>query len=809
MAKICRTRRWDHANAKTLADRICRNVSAITAPLPSFLRTHIFELIHNGLPTKHRIRHFSNTDTLCSLCGVSDETIDHLHTDCKVSADAVAMILRHSFNRSSVTPIYDACAADFKFEGDPRSPADMLTLLLFSAAVWRASSFYRVRGITPSNPQTAAMKLARSFLSLRKKVLRRSTEKARKEAKARQRIAALHKKLDSLGPHLEIATDGSSTPNPGPTGAGYVMREVGYGSNDYTFFSSTSLGHGTNNLGEIKALQSALNRVVSNLPPLEVTIVFLIDSEFALNIANSVHHSKTYPDIASNIVRLRQTLQETHTTLLEWSPAHFDFAINEVADGLAKRGAAGVTSSDPPDIIPQDRAGPPLAPASGPPASPPRPGHPRPARPPSDMDPLEAKHDSPSSKPPSEEESDESIGHDFLGNLFSLGDLESPRPDLTEPGSMPGANLCVSSDEDAQNPPLAQSRPTHRRPTVSCISCDDEDEDEEENPAPQPRALDHRAPPLDPPLEPVPAFPLRRSTRKRNHIRTFTQIDFSMVSRTAKPPRIPSSTSTLQSWLADATHQRNLTEDQADRDSGPSQAEPDDMSPPLPPHSDSHTHGRPTGVETAGEEDDWEDDQADDDSVDYADCDSDEADTDRDGEAGPEGGSDRRGDTCLTTSPGITLQRRGKDAHGAPDQTATGQGANSGACVLESTEMSSHNPSTSPSLSPPASPLPLPVPAGTSSPPLSLSAHSPSLFSLFSHWDSGHQRSSPSGGLGLFQDSHAPPPRRKLYAMDGIRDVFGDARDGGVLDVDGDDEEDDVDTPYDGDYVDEDADDMI
>ena len=310
------------------------------------------------------------------------------------------MILRHSFNKSSVTPIYGAGAADFKFEGDPRSPADMLTLLLFSAAVWRASSFYRVRGITPSNPQTAAMKIARSFLSLRKKVLRRSTKKAKKEEKARKRIAALHKKLDSLGPHLEIATDGSSIPNPGPTGAGYVRREVDYGSNDYTFFSSTSLGHGTNNLGEIEALQSALNRVVSNLPPPGVKIIFLIDSEFALNIANSIHHSKAYPETASNIIQLRQTLQKTHTTLLEWSPAHFDFAINEVADGLAKRGAAGVTSNDPPDIIPQDRAGSPLAPASGPPAPPPRPGHPQPALPPSDMDPLEAKQDSPSSKSP-------------------------------------------------------------------------------------------------------------------------------------------------------------------------------------------------------------------------------------------------------------------------------------------------------------------------------------------------------------------------------------------------------------------------
>ena len=303
--KIRRTRGWDRTNAKALADKIRLNVSNITTPLPSFLRTHSFELIHNGLPTKYRIRFFSGTDTRCSLCDGPAETIDHLHSNCQVSSDAVGLILRHSFDKAPVTRIRDANPADFRFEGEPRTPADMLTLLLFSAGVWQASSFYRVRGITPSNPLRAATKIARSFLSLRKMALRRNTKKTKKEAKARQRIAELHKILDNLGPHLEVATDGSSIPNPGPTGAGYVLREVGYGSNDYTSFSSISLGHGTNNLGEIEALQAALKRVISDPPPPHVKIVFLIDSEFALNIANSVHHSKVYPVIASNIALLR------------------------------------------------------------------------------------------------------------------------------------------------------------------------------------------------------------------------------------------------------------------------------------------------------------------------------------------------------------------------------------------------------------------------------------------------------------------------------------------------------------------------
>ena len=77
----------------------------------------------------------------------------------------------------------------------------------------------------------------------------------------------MYKLLDDLGPHLEVATDGSSIPNPGPTGAGFVLREVGYGSNDYSFFSSKSLGHGTNSLGELVVLKEAFERGFLDPPP--------------------------------------------------------------------------------------------------------------------------------------------------------------------------------------------------------------------------------------------------------------------------------------------------------------------------------------------------------------------------------------------------------------------------------------------------------------------------------------------------------------------------------------------------------------
>ena len=176
--------------------------------------------------------------------------------------------------------------------------------------------------------------------------------------------------------------------------------------------------------------------------------------------------------------------------------------------------------------------------------------------------------------------------------------------------------------------------------------------------------------------------------------------------------------------------------------------------------------------------------------------------TDGDGDAGLGGRSSVGGGTYYATSSGDTPSHREGTAHSLTDQEATGREAKTGTCALDTAEMPSHKPARNPSLpTPSATHLPLLVSANTSSSPFSLSAHSPPLSSLFSHWEFGN-----------------PPPRRKLYDMNGKRDdrdedvneEEGDVDEYNMEDStedvgdDGDDEEDVDDGIHDGCYVDED-----
>ena len=75
--KLAKRKEWDPGNGETLARRIVANARSIPVRLTPALRTHLFELVHNALPTKSRMKFFYQ-DRLCSLCGRSEETIDHL-----------------------------------------------------------------------------------------------------------------------------------------------------------------------------------------------------------------------------------------------------------------------------------------------------------------------------------------------------------------------------------------------------------------------------------------------------------------------------------------------------------------------------------------------------------------------------------------------------------------------------------------------------------------------------------------------------------------------------------------------------------
>jgi len=103
----------------------------------------------------------------------------------------------------------------------------------------------------------------------------------------------------------------------------------------------------TCNSAELLALIHAVQHVLDHPPPSHLRIVLLVDNTMALKVAACVHGSRAYPRLAAQLQGLTREMESTHKVLYEWSPGHAGWALNEWADALAKRGAAGVTSSAP------------------------------------------------------------------------------------------------------------------------------------------------------------------------------------------------------------------------------------------------------------------------------------------------------------------------------------------------------------------------------------------------------------------------------------------------------------------------------
>lgn len=60
-SKIAKKRRWDRTNAEALSNRILDNIGKIKGALSPYLRHHLFEIVHNAVPTRYRMRFFGGS----------------------------------------------------------------------------------------------------------------------------------------------------------------------------------------------------------------------------------------------------------------------------------------------------------------------------------------------------------------------------------------------------------------------------------------------------------------------------------------------------------------------------------------------------------------------------------------------------------------------------------------------------------------------------------------------------------------------------------------------------------------------------
>ena len=117
-------------------------------------------------------------------------------------------------------------------------------------------------------------------------------------------------------------------------------------------FSSVCLGVATNNVAELAALQflcEHLFELLSRISPSSRPPVFVfIDNRYAIESANSDKKCKANRRQVGLTRRAVSALRTLTDVSLRWVPAHAEVDGNEDADTLAKRGAKGTTSSDPP-----------------------------------------------------------------------------------------------------------------------------------------------------------------------------------------------------------------------------------------------------------------------------------------------------------------------------------------------------------------------------------------------------------------------------------------------------------------------------
>ena len=152
-----------------------------------------------------------------------------------------------------------------------------------------------------------------------------------------------------------IFTDGSALSNPGPVGAGVVIKNKGP-KNTPVKFAKALKQMGTSYEGEIEAIKLAVEYANENITSAHDNLHIFSDSQAAiLSITcqdSEKYHNSIIRQIRENIMDISEKVDNIK---IIYCPAHIGIEGNELADGLAKTGArkAKHLQPDPKITLPQ------------------------------------------------------------------------------------------------------------------------------------------------------------------------------------------------------------------------------------------------------------------------------------------------------------------------------------------------------------------------------------------------------------------------------------------------------------------------
>ncbi len=146
-----------------------------------------------------------------------------------------------------------------------------------------------------------------------------------------------HSRIAALPPETVLAfTDGACNGNPGPAGAGLVLKLPG----KPVIERHRSLGMATNNVGELTGILMALENLDEQAVPTDAKVVVFTDSDYARGVLTLNWKPKANQEL---IAKIKLLMRRRPSLEVQWLAGHTGIAENERADALARKGANGST----------------------------------------------------------------------------------------------------------------------------------------------------------------------------------------------------------------------------------------------------------------------------------------------------------------------------------------------------------------------------------------------------------------------------------------------------------------------------------
>jgi ribonuclease HI len=153
------------------------------------------------------------------------------------------------------------------------------------------------------------------------------------------------KAIQDIPPSSTIVyTDGSASPNPGPSGAGAWVCPPSL--QNVCLFQA--LGLGSNNIGELWAIGMAIAYISAQNSSNDVVVC--TDSEYSIGVLSLGHQPKTLIPL---ITKIQSTISNApFKCSFIWVPGHSNILGNEIADRLANKGTRKSISLSLPSVFP-------------------------------------------------------------------------------------------------------------------------------------------------------------------------------------------------------------------------------------------------------------------------------------------------------------------------------------------------------------------------------------------------------------------------------------------------------------------------